>query len=59
MSVKKMVEIYVQYECDEKVWNMFRTMYETGIITYDKWSAFYNKCKGYYFDSELRKVVFE
>lgn len=48
MSVKKMVETYVRFECSEETWNMMYMMQCHDLISYDNWTKFYNKCKGWY-----------
>ena len=48
MSVKKMVETYVQFECSEETWNMLYMMCCHGLISDDNWKKFYDKCKGWY-----------
>ena len=48
MSVKKMVETYVRFECSEETWNMFYMMHMHDLISYDNWKKFYEKCKGWY-----------
>lgn len=48
MSVKKMVETYVQFECAEETWNMLYMMCCHGLISDDNWRKFSDKCKGWY-----------
>ena len=47
MSVKAMIETYVNFELDEDTWDMFYNMKSHNLISYDTWEAFYNKCKGW------------
>lgn len=48
MSVKKMVELYVKFECSEETWNMMYQMVCHGLISHDNWSKFFEKCKDWY-----------
>ena len=47
MSVKAMVETYVNFELSEDTWKMFYDMKFHNLISYDAWLAFENKCKGW------------
>ena len=47
ISVKAMIETYVNFEISEETWQMFYNMRCHNLISYDTWSAFYNKCKGW------------
>lgn len=47
MSVKKMVEMYIQFECGDNTWEMFYQMYLHGIIKYENWKKFFDKCRGW------------
>lgn len=57
MSLKKMIEIYVEYGVDNATWEMFHKMACHGIISQDTWSKFYNKCHAWYFDEEVNGIV--
>ena len=47
MSVKAMIETYVNFEISEHTWEMFYNMRCHNLISDDTWTAFYNKCKGW------------
>ena len=47
MSVKAMIETYINFELSENTWEMFYNMNCHNLISYDTWTAFYNKCKGW------------
>ena len=47
VSVKAMVETYVNFELDEKTWVMFYNMRCHDLISHDTWTKFYTKCKGW------------
>ena len=47
MSVKAMIETYVNFELSEETWEMFINMRCHYLISYDTWMAFCNKCKGW------------
>ena len=44
MSVKKMIELYVNYGIDEETWNMLYSMVCHGLITRDNWIKFSDIC---------------
>ena len=50
MSVKKMIETYVRYECSNETWIMFYQMRLHDLISDDNWDKFTRKCKGWYVD---------
>ena len=50
MSVKKMIETYVRYECSNETWKMFYLMRCHNLISEDNWDKFTRKCKGWYID---------
>ena len=52
MSVKKMVETYVRYECSNQTWKMFYLMRCHNLISEDSWDKFTRKCKGWYVDED-------
>ena len=57
MSVKAMIETYVNFELDEDTWEMFYNMKFHNLISYDTWEAFYNKCKGWVMDDSGDAVI--
>lgn len=50
MSVKKMIDLYVQYGVDETTWNMLYEMTCHGLISRDNWSKFSDICKSWAID---------
>lgn len=44
MSVKKMIEMYVRYELDERTWKMLYEMVCHGLISGENWIKFYTTC---------------
>ena len=52
MSVKKMIETYVSYECSNETWIMFYQMRLHNLISSDNWDKFTSKCKGWYVDED-------
>lgn len=57
MSLKKMVEIYVEYGLENSTWNMLYQMVCHNIISRDTWVKFYEKCSGWEFDDEINGIV--
>ena len=47
MSVKSMIETYVKFELSEDTWNMFLQMANHDLISYETWTNFFMKCKGW------------
>lgn len=44
MSVKKMIELYVNYSIDEETWNMLYSMVCHGLISRENWIKFSDTC---------------
>lgn len=44
MSVKKMIELYVNYSVDEETWEMLYSMTCHGLISRENWIKFYDTC---------------
>lgn len=44
MSVKKMIELYVNYSVDEETWEMLYSMVCHGLISRENWIKFYDTC---------------
>ena len=57
MSVKAMIETYVNFELNEDTWDMFYNMSCHNLISYDTWKAFYNKCKGWVMTDSGNAVI--
>lgn len=47
MSVKKMIDLYIANELSETTWNMMYQMRNHGLISWDNWTKFFNKCEGW------------
>lgn len=52
MSVKKMIELYVNYGLDQDTWDMLYKMRCHDLISYDNWVKFYETCKGWEFNPD-------
>ena len=50
LSVKKMIDIYVNHGLSEETWRMLYNMSWHNLISYDAWERFCNTCRGYEFD---------
>lgn len=57
MSVKAMVETYINFELSEDTWEMFYNMRSHNLISEDTWTAFYNKCKGWFLTDNGDAVI--
>ena len=47
MSVKAMIETYINSELSGETWQLFYNMKCHNLISYDTWTTFYGKCKGW------------
>ena len=56
MSVKRMIDLYVEYGLDERTWDMLREMSLHGLISRDNWIKFFETCKGWYFNEETNTI---
>lgn len=56
MSVKKMVELYVTYELSEETWSMMYQMRCHGLISYENWVKFYEKCKAWHITDDGQSI---
>ena len=56
MSVKKMVDLYVEYGVSEDTWKMMYEMTCHNLISRDNWTKFFNKCKGWYLNEETNTI---
>ena len=52
MSVKKMIELYVNYGLDQDTWEMLYEMRCHDLISYDNWMKFADTCKGWEFNPD-------
>lgn len=56
LTVKKMVETYIESCCDEIVWRSFRELTNFDVIEWKMWCEFYDKCKDLYYNDEDNTV---
>ena len=47
MSVKSMIETYVNFELSEDTWDMFYQMSTHNLISFETWNQFFTKCKSW------------
>lgn len=47
MSVKSMIETYVNFELSEETWEMFYQMANHNLISSETWNNFFMKCKSW------------
>ena len=47
MTVKSMIETYVNFELSDKTWNMFYEMANHHLISDETWNNFFMKCKSW------------
>lgn len=52
MSVKRMIDLYVEYGVDEDTWNMLYEMSIHGLISRDNWIKFFNICASWFIDGD-------
>ena len=57
MSVKAMIDMYVEYGLDESTWDMLRNMSYHGLISNENWHEFFETCRGWTFDEEVNGIV--
>lgn len=57
MSVKSMIETYVNFELSEDTWNMFHQMAIHNLISYEIWNKFFLKCKGWVMSDDGDAVI--
>ena len=56
MSVRAMIDMYVEYGLEEDTWNMMYEMAFHGLISRENWSKFYETCRGWTFDEEINGI---
>ena len=57
MSVESMIETYVKFELSEDTWNMFLQMANHDLISYETWTKFFMKCKGWVLSNDGDAVI--
>lgn len=57
MSVNSMIETYVNFELSEDTWNMFLQMANHDLISYETWTKFFMKCKGWVLSDDGAAVI--
>ena len=56
LSVKKMIEMYLNYGLADETWDMMYNMTLHGLISQENWKKFFEKCKDWYIDEETNSV---
>ena len=59
MSVKTMIDLYVEYELGEDTWDMLWNMSFHGLISRDNWHEFFEIAKGWSFDDTKEMNVID
>ena len=57
MNVKSMIETYVKFELSEDTWNMFLQMATHELISYETWTNFFMKCKGWVLSNDGDAII--
>lgn len=57
MSVKSMIETYVNFELSEDTWNMFYQMACHDLISSETWGKFFFKCKSWAFSDDGDAII--
>ena len=57
MSVKSMIETYVNFELGENTWNMFYQMTIHKLISFETWRQFVTKCKGWVLSDDGGAII--
>ena len=57
MSVKKMIQLYIDYMISEETWKMLYSMKCHDLIGCDNWTKFYNTCKGWSLSDDGKVVI--
>lgn len=59
MSVKSMIETYVNYGLDNTTWEMLYNMCCHNLISNDDWMKFANTCGGWQFDDDKGLTIID
>ena len=57
MSVKSMIETYVNFELGEDTWEMFYQMAAHDLISSETWNKFFMKCKGWVLSDDGDAII--
>ena len=57
MSVKRMVDLYLNYGLDNDTWSMLWEMANHGLISRENWIKFFEKCKDWEMDDDGNAVI--
>ena len=57
MTVKSMIETYVNFELSEDTWNMFYQMASHNLISFETWEKFFVKCKSWVLSDDGDAII--
>ena len=57
MSVKSMIETYVNFELSDETWNMFYEMANHHLISDETWNTFFMKCKSWVLSDDGDAII--
>ena len=57
MSVKSMIETYVNFKLSEDTWDMFYQMAANDLISSETWNKFFMKCKGWFISDDGDAII--
>lgn len=57
MSVKAMIDLYLEYNLCEETWTMMYNMTMHRLISQENWKKFFDTCKGWHFVGEFETEV--
>lgn len=59
ITVKSMIETYVNYGLEESTWEMFYNMRCHNLISNEDWNRFYETCKGWQYDEGIGHTIID
>ena len=57
ISLKSMIETYVNFQLSDETWNMFYQMANHNLISSEVWNDFYMKCKGWVMSDSGDEII--
>lgn len=57
ISVKSMIETYVNFELSENTWNMFHQMANHNLISDETWNNFFMQCRGWVMSDDGDAII--
>ena len=57
MSVKKMIEMYVNYGLSDETWDMMYQMSIHGLISRENWVKFFDTCKDWTWSDDEKDFI--